>query len=76
MTAASQSRPAALTGDLETLRNAQVILSAAIQHAPEEALEPAGAIKFSVCGCAWRRPRSNHWQSVESTRRVRLSEDP
>jgi len=40
MTAASQSRQAVLTEDLETLRNAQMILSAAIQHAREEALEP------------------------------------
>jgi hypothetical protein len=40
MTAASQSRPAVLTADLETLRNAQMNLSAAIQHAREEALEP------------------------------------
>jgi len=40
MTAASQSRQAVLTEDLETLRNAQIILSAAIQHAREEALEP------------------------------------
>ena len=40
MTAASQSRQAVLTEDLETLRNAQMILSAAIQHAKEEALEP------------------------------------
>ena len=40
MTAASQSHQAVLTEDLETLRNAQIILSAAIQHAREEALEP------------------------------------
>jgi hypothetical protein len=40
MTAASQSRQAVLTEDLETLRNAQMILTAAIQHAREEALEP------------------------------------
>ena len=40
MTAASQSRQAMLTEDLEALRNAQMILSAAIQHAKEEALEP------------------------------------
>jgi hypothetical protein len=29
------------THDLETLRNAQMILTAAIQHAKEESLEPA-----------------------------------
>ena len=40
MTAASQSRQAELTEDLETLRNAQMILSAAIVHAQEDALEP------------------------------------
>ena len=39
MTATSQSRQAVLTEDLETVRNAQMILSAALQHAPEEALE-------------------------------------
>ena len=41
MTAASQSRPAVLTEEQETLRNAQMILTAAIQHAKEESLEPA-----------------------------------
>jgi hypothetical protein len=40
MTAVSQSRPALLAEDLDTLRNAQMILSAAIQHAREESLEP------------------------------------
>jgi hypothetical protein len=30
----------ALQADLETLRNAQTLLTAAIQHAREEALEP------------------------------------
>jgi hypothetical protein len=40
MTAASQSRQAVLTEDLETLRNAQMILTSAIEHAREEALEP------------------------------------
>ena len=41
MTTANQSRQAVLTEDLETLRNAQMILTAAIQHAKEESLEPA-----------------------------------
>jgi hypothetical protein len=40
MTAASQSRPTVVIEDLERLRNAQMILTAAIQHAREEALEP------------------------------------
>jgi hypothetical protein len=31
----------ALTVDLDTLRNAQMILTLAIQHAKEEALDPA-----------------------------------
>jgi isocitrate/isopropylmalate dehydrogenase len=41
MTMASQAGPVLLTRDLETLRNAQMILTAAIQHAKEESLEPA-----------------------------------
>jgi hypothetical protein len=40
MTMASQKLPAMLTDDLETLRNAQMILTATIQHAKEESLDP------------------------------------
>ena len=41
MTTATQTRTPMFTHDLETLRNAQMILTAAIQHAKEESLEPA-----------------------------------
>jgi isocitrate/isopropylmalate dehydrogenase len=41
MTTATQTRTPMFTHDLEILRNAQMILTAAIQHAKEESLEPA-----------------------------------
>jgi hypothetical protein len=40
MTSGTQVRASGLTEDLETLRSAQTLLTAAIQHAREEALEP------------------------------------
>jgi isocitrate/isopropylmalate dehydrogenase len=41
MTTAARTGAPMFTHDLETLRNAQMILTAAIQHAKEESLEPA-----------------------------------
>ena len=76
MTAASQSRQAMLTEDLETLRNAQMVLSAAIQHAREEALEPGW--RDQILGLRLRLEKttgSNHRPRVGSTRGVRLSDD-
>ena len=40
MTMATQTRTTAFVHDLEALRNAQTLLTAAIQHAREESLEP------------------------------------
>jgi hypothetical protein len=39
MTTATQASTASISQDLETLRNAQTLITAAIQHAREEALE-------------------------------------
>jgi hypothetical protein len=40
VTTTSQSRTTSAASDLERLRNAQTLLTAAIQHAREEALDP------------------------------------
>ena len=40
MTTTIQARTTAFVHDLEMLRNAQTLLTAAIQHAHEESLEP------------------------------------
>jgi hypothetical protein len=41
MTTTSHNHTTSLSQDLETMRTAQVILTMAIQHAKEEALDPA-----------------------------------
>jgi hypothetical protein len=54
MTTATAAR--ALAQDLETLRrNAQMILTAAIQHANEEAPDRAWRDRVLGCACIWRR---------------------